>query len=119
MVRLGTFQKTENRKVEETSQNQATDKWENEEGYDVMVRKNKNGYSLLVNDPRGNVYGGKDEERFQGSADTVNRMRGEAAIVMRAIADGNFDHVMEEEPEQETEDEDEDEESEEAEPVEA
>lgn len=99
MVRIGTFQKTENRKVGEAKQNQATDKWSNDEGYDVMVRKNKNGYTLLVNDPRGNVYGGKDEERFQGSAETVNRMRGEAADVMRQIASDEFDHEMEEEPE--------------------
>lgn len=116
MVRIGTFQKTENRKVGATNQNQATDKWTNDEGYDVMVRKNKNNYTLLVNDPRGNVYGGKDEERFQGSAETVNRMRGEAADVMRAIAADEFDHVMEEEPEVED---DGDAEAEEAEAVEA
>lgn len=91
MVRIGTFRKVEDRKVSDASQNQATDKWSNDEGYDVMVRKNKNGYTLLVNDPSGNVHGGKDEERFQGAADTVNRLRGEAADVMEEIAYGGFE----------------------------
>lgn len=90
MVRIGTFNKVEDRKVSEANENQATDKWSNDEGYDVMVRKNKNGYTLLVNDPSGEVYGGAEETAFLGSAETVNRMRGEAANVMREIAYKNF-----------------------------